>query len=212
MALESYGIPEKIIRLINMTLNDNISKVLVANSSRHCNISKGLRQGDALSAALFNVALNMVLQGIVEKGNIVYKSKQICANADDIVFVTRNTPALKELSALETEGRKTGLRINEEKTKYMKMSSTQARRYLQNLIIGDFHFEGVDSFTYLGSVIDNVNKLSKDIHSKIMTANRAYSAHIKIFRSKLLSQNTKLKTYRNLSYGSEAWTMTSECS
>jgi hypothetical protein len=46
-------------------------------------------------------------------------------------LVTRNTPTLKELlAALETEGRKIGLRINEEKTKYMKMSSTQARRYL----------------------------------------------------------------------------------
>jgi hypothetical protein len=38
----------------------------------------------------------MVLEGIVEKVNIVYRSKQICANADDIVFVTRNTPILKE--------------------------------------------------------------------------------------------------------------------
>jgi hypothetical protein len=88
----------------------------------------GVRQGDALSAALFNVALNMVLQGTVEKGSTVYKSKQICAYADDIVFVTRNTLTLKELSALEIEGRRMGLRINEEKTKYMKMSSTQARR------------------------------------------------------------------------------------
>jgi sorting nexin-29 len=30
MALESYGIPEKITRLLKMTLNDNTSKVLVA--------------------------------------------------------------------------------------------------------------------------------------------------------------------------------------
>jgi hypothetical protein len=75
-------------------------------------------------------------------------------------LVTRNTPTLKQLlSALETEGRKMELRINEEQTTYMKMSSTQARRYLQNLIIGDFNFEGVESFTYLGSVIDNGNKM-----------------------------------------------------
>jgi hypothetical protein len=31
----------------------------------------GVRQGGALSAALFNVALNVVLDGIVEKGNII---------------------------------------------------------------------------------------------------------------------------------------------
>jgi hypothetical protein len=58
------------------------------------------------------------------KGNIVYKSEQICACADDIVLVTRNTPTLKELPfALETEDRKMGQRIFEEKTKFMKMSS-----------------------------------------------------------------------------------------
>jgi hypothetical protein len=56
-----------------------------------------------------------------------------------------------------------GIRINDEKTKYTKMSSIQARRYLQNRIIGDFNFEGVDSFTYLGSIIDNGNKMWKDI-------------------------------------------------
>jgi hypothetical protein len=158
----------------------------------------------------------MVLEGIVENGNIVYISTQICAYADDIVLVTRNTPTLKELlSALETEGKKMGLRINEEKTKYMKMSSTRARSYLQNLIIGDFNFEGVDSFIYLGSVVDNENKMWKDIHCKIMTANRVYSAHVELFGSKLWSRNTKLKIYKALirpilSYGSEAWTMTSE--
>jgi hypothetical protein len=42
-----------------------------------------------------------------------------------------------------------GLRINEEKTKFFKMSSTQARRYLQNLIIGDTDFEGVESLDQL---------------------------------------------------------------
>jgi hypothetical protein len=75
----------------------------------------------------------------------------------------------------------------------MKMSCTQARRYLQNLIIGDFNFEGFESFTYLGSVIDNGNKMLKDIHSKIMTANRAYSAHIKLFRSKFCPETLNRK-------------------
>jgi sorting nexin-29 len=73
MALESYGIPERIIRLIQITLNDNTSEVLVANnSSRHFTISTGVRQGDALSAALFYVALNMVLEEIVEKKEISF--------------------------------------------------------------------------------------------------------------------------------------------
>jgi hypothetical protein len=39
MALESYGLPENIIKIIKMALNDNTSRVLVANnSSRHFTI------------------------------------------------------------------------------------------------------------------------------------------------------------------------------
>jgi hypothetical protein len=47
---------------------------------------------------------------------------------------------------LETGGRKMGLGVNEEKTKYMSMFCTQVRRYLQTLAIGGFKREGVDSF------------------------------------------------------------------
>jgi hypothetical protein len=73
-----------------MTLSDNIAKILIANtSSKSFNISAGVRQGHVLSAALFNIALNMELGGIAEKGNITYKSTQICAYADDIVVIAR---------------------------------------------------------------------------------------------------------------------------
>jgi len=46
------------------------------------------------------------------------------------------------LFTLKTEGRKVNLMIIEEKAKYLKMSTQQARMYLQNLIIGDFKFFG----------------------------------------------------------------------
>jgi len=49
-----------------------------------------------------------------------------------------------------------------------------------------------------------------DIHSKIMTANRAYVTHTKFFGSGALSRNTKLKLRKIFirplrTYGSEAW-------
>jgi len=55
-----------------------------------CEVLKGVRYHDAMSSTLFTVALNMTPEGTAEKGNIVYKSKQICAYADDVVLVTRN--------------------------------------------------------------------------------------------------------------------------
>jgi hypothetical protein len=45
MALEFYGTPEKIIRLIKMTSNDKTCNVLIANnSSTHFNTSTGVRR------------------------------------------------------------------------------------------------------------------------------------------------------------------------
>ena len=62
--------------------------------------------------------------------NVRGYSKQICAYVGDSAAVARNITALKNLLlALEIEGRKMSLMISEEKTKYMKMSFTEAGRY-----------------------------------------------------------------------------------
>jgi hypothetical protein len=53
----------------------------------------------------------MILGGTVEKGNIIYKSTEICAYADDIVVIARDTTALKDvISALDFEGKKNGIK------------------------------------------------------------------------------------------------------
>jgi hypothetical protein len=54
-----------------------------------------------------------------------------------------------------------------------------------------------------------------DLDSKIMTVNRANLEHIKRYRSKLLSRNTKFKPYKTvirpvLTYGSETWAVTTK--
>jgi hypothetical protein len=64
-----------------------------------------------MSSTLFTVALNTAPEGTAEKGNIVYKSKQIRTYADGTVLVTRNIRLVEGgelLPALETQGRKTG--------------------------------------------------------------------------------------------------------
>jgi hypothetical protein len=53
------------------------------------------------------------------------------------------------------------------------------------------------------------------IHSKITTAYCAYVTHTKIFRSRALSRNTKLKSCKTLirpkqTYRSEAWAKTTD--
>jgi hypothetical protein len=56
------------------------------------------------------------------------------------------------------------------------------------------------------------NKVNEDIQKMIMAGNRAYFAFIKLFRSRLLSKDTKMKLYKALirpvvTYGAQAWTL-----
>jgi len=56
-----------------------------------------------------------------------------------------------------------GLKINEEKTKYMKLSVMEARRRVQNITIGEHSFEIVKDFVYLGSSLNNNNNMSEEL-------------------------------------------------
>ena len=64
-------------------------------------------------------------------------------------------------------------------------------------------------------IISNENIMWAGIQCKITTANRAYVAHTKLFGSRALSRNTKLKLCKPLTrpiqnYRSDAWAKTSD--
>jgi hypothetical protein len=61
--LTEFGVPMKLVRLIKMCLNEIYSKVRVGKhlfDSFH--IRNGLKQGDALSRLLFNLALEHAIR------------------------------------------------------------------------------------------------------------------------------------------------------
>jgi len=85
-------------------------------------ITSGVRQGDAPSSILFDLVLEGILQKINITGPIGTKSIQILAYANDVAIVRRNKNALKDtLVNIESEARKRGLQINENKTKLMEV-------------------------------------------------------------------------------------------
>jgi hypothetical protein len=83
-------------------------------------ITNGVRQGDALSSILFDLALEAILQKINITGHIGTKSTKILAYADDVTIVGRYKNALKDsIVNVESKASKRGLRINENETEYM---------------------------------------------------------------------------------------------
>jgi hypothetical protein len=80
---------------------------------------------------------------------------RICRIADDIDIVGRSQPAVRNAYlALKREAAKEGLKINEQKTKYMIVARNDRtirdiRDVGQSVAIGDKHFEVVKEFVYL---------------------------------------------------------------
>jgi hypothetical protein len=95
--------------------------------------------------------------------------------------------------ALERETAKVGLKINEQKTKYMIASRIDGtiRDVGQSMAIGDKHFEVVKEFVYLGSLMTPTNGVSLKIQRRIQTANRCFFGLHKHLRSSHLSHQAK---------------------
>jgi hypothetical protein len=113
----------KLIRLTKATLTIVTCCVKIQNEcSESFETRQGLRQGDVLSTPLFNFVLEVIVRraNLQTTGTIYNKETQLLAYADDIDIVGRSQSAVRDAYlALEGEVAKVGLKINEQKTKYM---------------------------------------------------------------------------------------------
>jgi hypothetical protein len=214
--MSEFNIPNKLIRLTRMTMEHTRSQVRIQSDLSHpIPTRKGLRQGDSLACLLFNLALEKVVRtaGIQTNGTIFYKSVQLLAYADDIDIIARSQAALKEaFISLERAAGEMGLKINEEKTKYLTTRVNKNKNQPKHCQIENFNFESVQSFTYLGSLINVNNDNSAEIKKRILRANKGFYGLRRQFRSHFLSIKNKVKLYKTLirpvlAYGSETWVL-----
>jgi hypothetical protein len=78
-AMEEVGIPQKPIKLIEMTLKDRKAAVKINNwKTRTFEFNTGVKQGDGLSTTLFMIALHKVIRETDQRGTIFNNLSQIC--------------------------------------------------------------------------------------------------------------------------------------
>jgi hypothetical protein len=80
-----FGIPEKLIRLTKVTMEDSAFYVKIQTElSEQPTTRNGLKQGHGLAPLLFNIVLEYVIRksNINTDGTLIYKFIQIAAYAD----------------------------------------------------------------------------------------------------------------------------------
>ena len=214
--LASYGIPPKMIGLINAFYHKFECSVILENTiSEPFSVDSGVRQGCILSPILFLVAIDWIMrQTTSDRPRGIqwtpFTQLEDLDFADDLALMSSKHDHLKEKSErLNCIAKQVGLNINMKKTQVMTINSPRTT---------PIHIEGedlacVESFTYLGSVVGQDSGAEKDIQARLGKASGAFSRLQPIWKSKQLTIPTKVKLYNSnvksvLLYGAECWRVT----
>ena len=130
--------------------------------------------------------------------------------ADDLALLSHNHQQMQaKTSDLHHTSVQIGLTISKQKTKIMSITAGTD----EPVTIEGAELEEVESFTYLGSVMDKSGGTDADVKTRIGKARSAYNMLKKVWNSREISMSTKVRLFNSnvksvLLYGAETWRTT----
>jgi hypothetical protein len=129
----------------------------------------------------------------------VDKQLVVAAYADDIVIMAEDEANLKNtIINLQENGKKIGLTINEDNTKYMGITRYNNKVGHLDIYLYDYIFERMDNFKYLGVDINKDTNSHKEINIRLATANKCYFELVPLLKIKYFIMEIKSKIYKVL--------------
>lgn len=214
-ALKRRQIPNKIIRLIR-AMYENAKCQVMHNGALtdEFGVNTGVRQGCILSPLLFLTVLDDVLKEALPNTQGIWwtptRKLSHLDYADDICLLSNSHSEMQAMLAqLNAAALRKSLKINERKTKLMRINANN----LRPISLNNSNIQEVEKFCYLGSMMSVNGGTREDINSRIAKAALAYGRLNKVWLSSELSSSTKLRIFKacvlsTLLYGSETWSCT----
>ena len=129
--------------------------------------------------------------------------------ADDIALISSTKQQIQQkVRSLSTNSKATGLKINSEKTKLLRLNTNNNEKVQGD----DRDIDDVESFVCLGAHVSSAGGTEDDIKARLGEASAAYSKLEKIWNSQFTTKN-EIKIFKSnvislLLYGCETWRMT----
>ena len=181
--LRSYGVPLKIVSLLETFYNHFECSVILSNtSSEWFTVKSGVRQGCILSPILFLVVIDWVMRKTTSDKPrgiqwTLFSQLEDLDFADDLAFLSVKLDHLQEKTdLLERYAKQTGLTINTSKTQVMSINTTPTAPVTVN---GE-PLEFVQDFTYLGSLISKDKLEAKKTSRQDSLCIRQTAEHLEV--------------------------------
>ena len=233
--LRHYRVPQQLIDIIKELYTGTWCCVRTTDgTSEDFEVKTGVRQGCVLSPLLFNCFMDRILREAMEMTGgglqieyttsgglfLSYRDKtplttciQNIQYADDLTLIAETRGELQRMvDVLDRACTRWGMKINGDKTKVLNIGELTGD--YPAITLNGHALEEVDSFSYLGSEVEQTARVERDVGIRLEKAATVYRMwRWKVFKSRNLSKTTKVRVFRSmvmsvLLYGAETWPVT----
>ncbi|VDP66889.1 unnamed protein product [Schistosoma curassoni] len=205
--------PEKIVNIIRNSYDGLQSKVVHGGQlTNEYQVRIEVRQDCIVSPFLFLLVVDWIMKTSTSEGKhgIQWTSQNQLKDldfADHLALLSHTHDQMQiKTASVAAVSASIGLNIHKRKTKVLKFNTENSNP----MTLDGQTLEDVESFTYMGSIIDEQGGSDADIKVRIGKARTALLQLKNIWNSKQLSTNIKVRIFDTnvkavLLYGSETW-------
>ena len=218
--LRHYGIPQKLTDIIKASYEGLTCRIVHGQQATAAfEVQTGVRQGCLLSPFLFLLTIDWIMKMSTEQKRngiqwTLWKQLDDLDFADDLALLSHSQQQMQEKTNNVAQfSACLGLNIHKGKSKVLKINTSSNTP----ITLEGTNLEEVDSFTYLGSIIDTQGGTDADVRVRIGKARSSFKQLKKVWNCNNLTLHTKVRIFNTtvkpvLLYGAETWRITAAIS